>query len=1077
MIVDHRDSHTLSPVSSRPGAPALLHEFIDSRWREWQDHIALDIPPGRDRPQRVLASYAELVHASHELQRRIQPFVHGESIVGVLLPRTTIAAFATLIGIMRSGAAYTALDPSFPDARLRELLDDAEAVAVVTDAEGARRLAGVGYPAERTIVANDDAFAGPEGPAYGESTPTMEPRGFSPGEHASESSPAWLSPATLAYVIYTSGTTGRPKGVMIEHRAIANLVAGNIPYFGLGPGDRVGQNSSHAYDSSVDEMWLAFATGATLVVLDDETARAGPDLVPWLEREQLTMLCPPPTLLRATGCRTADGLLPRLRFVYVGGEALTDDVVAVWGHGRRLVNGYGPTECAVVATRSEVPPGRRVAIGHPVPNTSAWILNDAFEEVGPGEVGELCVGGVGLARGYWRRPDLTAEKFPTHPRFGRLYRTGDLATRDPDGTLYCLGRLDAQVKIRGYRIELEEIEARLAEGPGVRAAACRVQGDDGRQTLVAFVVPANPASPPDLDALRAMLAQVLPSYMVPSHIQTIDELPATTGGKLDRSRLPDVSLTPAAGRADGAIEPRTHFESRVATALHAVLRRQVAATREAHFFQDLGGDSLLAAELITALRQHPDTAALTVRDAYEAPTIEALAARAATLSPGTASADRTSATTKGRPGLATLIQSAWLLTELIGVSAAAYLLAFVVFPRAAATVTPAVAAIAVPLAVAAAILLYLPLSIALAVIVKRLLIGTYVPLRAPAWGGFYVRNWIVSQAMRLVPWKLIEGTVFQHAALRALGARIGRRVHIHRGVDLLQGGWDLLEIGDDVTIGQEAVHSPRGPRGRTDRGGADFDRHGRHGRGAGQRGGRRDDRGRRLPGRALGPEAGLAHSCRRALGWRPRSAGGRGAGGAGGRSVRRLVAGGARRRHARHPAHEQPRGADAAVGRRRVADRIEKPRSHGHCGVAACAAVERGRRVGRRDCRHRAGAVVAARPARGHPRARARVPWRHQPMESRVLPDRGEDRPAPAGGRLAERHADVGDVAARRRHAPRPRLRDQHDHRRGAGADRDRPLDVLRGWHLPRRSAGASRHGHALAHAPRVRGVPRATMR
>jgi non-ribosomal peptide synthetase-like protein len=780
-------------VSERPGAPALLHEFIDARWEQWADLIALDIPPGRGRPQRTCLTYRELIAASHALQRRVQPFVQRECIVGVLLSRATPEAFASLLAIMRAGAAYLALDASFPDERLRELLDDSEAVAVFTDADGARRLTGAGMSRDRLVVIPADRTEDPSG--------------------AAESGPPSHAPApdTLAYIIYTSGTTGRPKGVMVEHRAIANLIAGNIPYFGIGPGDRVGQSSSHAYDSSVDEMWQAFATGATLVVLDDDIARSGPDLVPWLERERLTMICPPPTLLRATGVRDADRLLPGLRCVYVGGEALTDDVVAVWARGRRLVNGYGPTECAVVATRAEILPGRRVSIGHAVPNDTAVILDERLEEVPVGEVGELCIGGIGLARGYWKRPELTAEKFPTHPRLGRIYRTGDLATREPDGTIYCLGRLDAQVKIRGYRIELEEIEWRLAEGPGVRAAGCRVQGEDGRQTLVAFVVPAEPNRPPDPEALRAMLAQALPAYMVPSHVGIIDDLPATTGGKLDRSRLPEVDLATLAGTSSGpgeVIQPRTPMESRVAAALHTVLRRPAQASVHAHFFQDLGGDSLLAAELITALRQHPDTAALTVRDAYEAPTIEALAARAATASSTDRAASRPTVTDKGRPLIATVIQSVWLLGELMTLTAAAYLLGLVAVPQALTLLNPlgrTVAVLALPAMALVGILMYLPVSIAIAVGVKRLFIGTYRPLRAPAWGDFYVRNWIVGQTMRLVPWRLIEGTVFQLAALRALGARVGHRVHIHRGVNLLQGGWDLLDIGDDVTIGQEAV--------------------------------------------------------------------------------------------------------------------------------------------------------------------------------------------------------------------------------------------------------------------------------
>jgi amino acid adenylation domain-containing protein len=363
----------------------LLHEFIDRRWHEWRDLIAIDIPPGRDRPERVTATYAELVHRSLSTGAQVRGAVAAsrrrtaDAVVAILLPRHTVDAFAALIGIMREGAAYTAIDPSFPDERVSALIEDAQAAAVVTDQTGAARLARLGLAAAQVqIIVTAPCTA----PAVGNGD-SLAP-----------------TPDSLAYIIYTSGTTGRPKGVMVPHRAISNLVAGDILEFGIGPGDRVGQNSSHSYDSSIEEMWMALACGATLVVLDDDVARSGPDLVPWLEREQLTVFCPPPTLLRSTGVRSPDRVLPRLRLLYVGGEALTEDVVSVWAPGRRLVNGYGPTECAVVATRADIVAGAPVTIGRPVPGISAWILDETLTPVTSGEVGELCLGGRGLARGY-----------------------------------------------------------------------------------------------------------------------------------------------------------------------------------------------------------------------------------------------------------------------------------------------------------------------------------------------------------------------------------------------------------------------------------------------------------------------------------------------------------------------------------------------------------------------------------------------------------------------------------------------------------------------------------------------------
>ena len=766
--------------------PVLLHEFIDRRWHEWRDLIAIDIPPGRDRPERVTVTYAELVHRSLSVGAQVRGAVAvsrrrtADPVVAILLPRHTVEAFAALIGIMREGAAYTAIDPSFPDERVAALIEDAQAAAVVTDEPGAARLSRLGLPAVQIIVT-----------APGTAQAAGNGHSHAPG------------PDSLAYIIYTSGTTGRPKGVMVPHGAIANLVAGDIREFGIGPGDRVGQNSSHSYDSSIEEMWMALACGATLVVLDDDVARSGPDLVPWIEREQLTVFCPPPTLLRSTGIRSPDRLLPGLRLLYVGGEALTEDVASVWAPGRRLVNGYGPTECAVVATRADIVAGAPVTIGRPVPGISAWILDETLTPVAPGEAGELCLGGQGLARGYWQRSDLTAHAFPIHPEFGRLYRTGDRARLTGAGDILCLGRGDSQVKIRGYRVELEEIEARLAAMPGIRSAASRLQAVGGRQSLVAFVVPEIGAAL-EVSSLRGALAAQLPSHMVPVQIGVLDELPVTTGGKLDRGSLPHLLQAGAHEPGPESFRVLTAAEIQVETALRSVLRADSAIAPDAHFFQDLGGDSLLAAELVTHLRTSAEAATLTVRDAYEAPTIASLAERMASAGPSE-EVTRVRPSFAGRPWLVTLVQCLWLTLGVMAASALTYFACFIAVPAVADDLGALTTALLLPAAAAAAIVLYLPLSVAVAVLTKRLFIGTYVERRAPVWSAFYVQNWIVRQSLRLVPWRLMEGTVFQLAALRALGARIGERVHIHRGVDLLQGGWDLLDIGDDVTIGQEAL--------------------------------------------------------------------------------------------------------------------------------------------------------------------------------------------------------------------------------------------------------------------------------
>lgn len=727
-------------------------------------------------------TYPEIDGEADALAARLRAFVQVESVVAILLPRNSHHAYVAQLAVLKAGAAHTCIDPAFPDEHIRSILEDSEAVALLTDRDGLARATSLEFPVARVIDVVGKSEAATDGP-----DPTPPPR---PG------------PASLAYLIYTSGTTGRPKGVMIEHRSISNLVGSDIETFGLTPDDRVAQSSSTAYDSSMEEIWLAFAVGATLVVIDDDTARLGPDLVPWLRRERVTVFCPTPTLLRTMGCDDPGAALPDLRLLYTGGEALSRDLAEQWAPGRWMENGYGPTECTVTVVRGRVRAGSPVAIGRPVRGHRAWVLDDSLEEVPDGEAGELCLGGIGIARGYRSRPSLTAEKFPIHPRFGRIFRTGDLARRDRHGDLHCLGRIDSQVKLRGYRIELAAIETRLMECPGVREAACRLQGEGREGALVAFVVPEDAGAPPNIDDLQASLRRSLPAYMVPSRFGFLPRLPTTVGGKIDRAALSDIDA-PRRGQGQAVIAPRDEIERRIRSVFGEVLEVRDEFSIHDDFF-DLGGDSLAAAGAISALRDDAATASLTVRDIYEARTVAAMAERARSGKDAEEVRSGDPSPPRGRPLLVTAAQGAWILVGIVLVAAVLYLAGFHLLPYVVSALGIIPFLLIAPPAGFVALILYAPFALGWAVLVKKLLIGTYRPMRAPVWGSFYLRNWVVQKSIQVVPWSLLQGTVLLNVALRALGARIGRRVHIHRGVDLLQGGWDLLEIGDDVTLCQDA---------------------------------------------------------------------------------------------------------------------------------------------------------------------------------------------------------------------------------------------------------------------------------
>lgn len=273
------------PQAQRADGPALLHAVFERTALAHAAAAAIEIPPGPRRPGRRRLTYAQVSERVAVLGARLASRVRDESIVALALPRDSAAIYVAQLAVMTAGGAYTVVDPALPPERARFLLEDCEAVAVIARAREIAWLASLGVPRERIIEVDED------GAPLGNSTNGNDAAGHRTPD-----------PASLAYVIYTSGTSGRPKGVMIEHRGIVNLVESDRRYFDLGPGDRVAQSSSCAYDSSVEEIWLAFGSGATLVLMDDDAVRLGPDLVGWLKDEEISVFCPPPTLLRMTAC-------------------------------------------------------------------------------------------------------------------------------------------------------------------------------------------------------------------------------------------------------------------------------------------------------------------------------------------------------------------------------------------------------------------------------------------------------------------------------------------------------------------------------------------------------------------------------------------------------------------------------------------------------------------------------------------------------------------------------------------------------------------------------------------------------
>jgi amino acid adenylation domain-containing protein len=578
--------------------PACTHAWIEERARLAPEAAA--IVSGEDA-----LTYGELDARANALAWRLRELGVGpDTLVAIYLERS-IEQIVAVLGILKAGGAYVPLDPEFSSARRADVLTDSGARIAVT------------RPAHAALFAEQ-----------GVTVVTVEA-----GEIRREPPPPAVTPEHLAYVIYTSGSTGRPKGVMVSHRALASLVQAERVRFGVVPEDRILQFNSLSFDSSVEEIFLALCTGATLVLRDAAMLATVEGFLAGCERLAVTLLDLPTAFFHTVAAAIDErelSLPASLRFVIVAGERVRADRVTQW-HRRappsiHLINVYGPTEATVSATCHDLPAATTtglddVPIGRPLRTMGAYVLDGLLEPAPTGGVGELWLTGEGLARGYFRDPALTAERFLPDPHAttpgSRMYRTGDLARMRADGVLEYLGRADTQVKIRGFRVELGEIEAALRACEGVRDALVLLQGEGaGREArLVAYAVAAPEVAP---SALRAQLAARLPPYMVPAAIVRLDAFPYGSSGKVDRRALPP---PPSASEGEA---PRTPTEAALAAIWAEVLRLDRVGIDQGFF--ELGGHSLLAMQILSRLRDALGVE-LPLRALFEEGTIAALAAR------------------------------------------------------------------------------------------------------------------------------------------------------------------------------------------------------------------------------------------------------------------------------------------------------------------------------------------------------------------------------------------------------------------------------------------------------------------
>jgi amino acid adenylation domain-containing protein len=524
-------------------------------------------------------TYGELENRSTQMAQHLRNAGAAPgSVVGLCAERSIDFPVAAL-AIMKAGCAYLPLESRTPQKRLQMMLKAAQVSIVLTDSNLLEMLSGNG----RKLL-------------------TLDRR---PAEISGDLQTTEISPEHLAYVIYTSGSTGVPKAVAIGHDSLLNLCQWHNRSFGITPTDRASQVASIGFDAAVWEIWPYLVAGASVHLVNDEIRTQPQQLRDWMVRERITIgFAPTPIAERML--KLAWPKETSLLRLLTGADTLhqypSPDLPFT------LVNNYGPTECAVVATSGMVYPNRSAsdlpAIGRPIDNAEIYILNSAMQRVTAGELGEIYIGGAGLAKGYLNDPAMTAERFVKHPfsadEDARLYRTGDMGRWLPDGQIAFHGRMDDQVKIRGYRIELNEISCAVNRHPAVRESVIVAieNGTAGEKELVAFVVLAGAC--PAVAELRDFLSKELPDHMLPAKFVRLDYLPLGPSGKVDRSALPtpnDLNIL----RDPSSWNVSTATEQRVARIVASLLGLEKVGVDENFFY--LGGNSLFGTQLIARLRE------------------------------------------------------------------------------------------------------------------------------------------------------------------------------------------------------------------------------------------------------------------------------------------------------------------------------------------------------------------------------------------------------------------------------------------------------------------------------------------
>ncbi|MDZ7922680.1 MAG: Pls/PosA family non-ribosomal peptide synthetase [Marinagarivorans sp.] len=770
-----RPHHTIRrPTHAVMKGGYLHHHFIDA-CAKYPQRIAV-------KCGQKTFTFAELDEQSNRLAHALQARGCRPGSMVALYLRRTEQPYVAMLAVLKAGGAYIPLDPAFPSDRIDYILTDAGADIVITEDELAKSL-NLRAPHVIKLDRDKDALA---------ALSNLPPTRYN------------LQPSDPCYAIYTSGSTGQPKGVLLEHRAVANYVSSMLLTYQIQADDIIYQGFSHCFDASIEEIWAAFGSGAQMVVGEDEVCKSAEAVADLINDSGITVFSTVPTFLNAI-----ERDLPSVRLLVVGGERCSQELVNRWAVPERvMLNTYGPTEATVVATSFVCQAGVPVTIGRPLPGYKTYILNAQLETVAHGNEGELCISGPILARGYINLPEQTDKVFAANPYStcaddARLYRTGDLVRENSEGNIEFIGRIDSQVKIRGYRVELSEIQAVIEADTAIQTAAVKVVEQEGVQHIAVFAVLSSEASF-DAAKLRQSIADRLPKYMMPTFFDCLDAMPVLPSGKTNLKALPAPQQRFSNTQRD-IVLPETHHEEMLCQLCRNLFNADSVSVDD-DFFDDLGGHSLLAAKYAGSIRYELGYECMSIRDVFAHPTVRELAHELSSRehSPSASSLhEGPCAAEKNYLSLSWLTKLMVPSAQVLGIYAIYTFFSAIfalVFNYVQHYIYGESTFSTLAIIVSSLLIFSYPVMLGLSIAAKWLLIGRYKEGHYPVWGSYYLRWWLVTRLQQLSGSHMLCGSPMMTWYYKLMGADIGKRVYLDTSVTM---AFDLISIGDDTSIGAD----------------------------------------------------------------------------------------------------------------------------------------------------------------------------------------------------------------------------------------------------------------------------------